>query len=334
MITQIYDLFSMIIHNKIAIALSVVLLIMLSGIVWAIVSKFNISYVEMKFTQGINSLKNKYMEQRIAESVKALTKTVHVKLSFMENLEIKYVDKTLLRNICYFANIYVVIFTAIACFLIGFIYIYINIYNGLISFALGISCATLPFIVLDLRAKHLSEKVRKMMATWVSSLNKAADQSDNILYILKYSVETVQEPLKSYIKECIIQLENGLNESEAFDILSMKVESCQFKDFILNLKQNRKYGGNVKKLLTRCEDEFYCLEEEYERRKIKTFHSRVKVYLTMGALVLVTLYLFHVQPATKAYYLTDTIGKWIFVSFIGVFLMGFILLTKITKFDY
>lgn len=329
-----YDVINLILSDYVLLSIIVALLLILGAIVWAIVKSFNVNYLEMKFSDGLNLIKNKYSDQKISESIKSLTKTLSIRLSFFDRLEIRYVDKTLLRNILFFANIYVLLLFCFGLFLVGFIFSYTKIYHIGISGGIGLILAAIPLILLDTRAKYLSELVRKMMATWISTLNKAADIKEDLVFILEHSLSTAQEPLKTYISECVIQLRNGLNESEVFDLLSMKIDSQQFKNFIINLKQNKKYGGNIKKLLSNCEDEFYALEEEYERRKITTFGARIRIYVMMIVVIVVAYYLLQINPDIRAYYLTDPIGKWLSTLYIIVYFIAFIISTKISNFDY
>ena len=69
----------------------------------------------------------------------------------------------------------------------------------------------------------------------------------------------------------IIQVNRGVEPLEAISMLEMKVDNPQFRDFIVNIKQNVKHRGEIRKLLSNLEEQFYKIEEEYNRRKILTY---------------------------------------------------------------
>jgi Flp pilus assembly protein TadB len=323
-----------ILSNYILMAISAVILISLLFFVIFATKNLNLSVIQFMFSKGVNNIRNMYKGQKLADNLKMATRTLNIKLTWIETMEIRYVDKPLLRQLVPFANIYVVFVANLILFLIGFWITYMKTYHIGFGIVFGVILSSFLFVLLDLRTKYLCEHIRNMMATWVSTLNKASDTKEDVIYILESSIETAQEPLKSYIFECVVQMKNGMNSYDALDFLRKKIDSEQFKDFIMNLKQNVKHRGNIKKLIANCEEEFFTLQEEYERRKITTFSSRIRIYIMMVFVLAVGYFLIQLNPSVKEYYFNNPIGKWVMTGFLAVYFIAFVISTKITNFNY
>lgn len=327
-------MFELILNDRI---LQILILLITAGaaiITFFMVRGFNAESIRMQLGSGLNNLSSYYSEKRVSNEIKKYTRTVIFKLSFLERLEIRYVDKPNIRKVVFFANIYVVLGVAAFILLSVTMLVYMYLYHLPSSLCIGILSSAIVFVGLDMVTKYNTEKIRKQMAIWIATLNRWVDIKEDVSYILDKSVLGTPEPLKSHIKECVIQMNTGINKYEALDILSSKIDSEQFKDFVLNLKQTLKHRGNLKALLNNLEEEFYMLEEEYARRKITTFSSRLRTYVLMAFVLIVGFAFLNMNLEVRAFYMETDTGKLLLTLFFGMYFLAFLISTKVTNFNY
>lgn len=332
------DMLKVILTNKVTLILYILLVIVGIYITIATVISLvgNSNYFKFKVLNGINDFRfifTKMNDQKFSKPVR-YTNTFNYKLTILEKLEIRYIEKPTLKRIIPFANIYLLLLFAFVLFIIGFWISYLELFFIPASVFFGILVSILLFFILDIKAKVNNESIRKIMPTFVSTLNEYATVKEDVLYILEKSISVTPEPLRTYVSDCIIQIKNGLNDIEALEILSLKVDSEQFKDFIVNLQQSRKYRGNLKKLLDNLANEFYDLEEEFERRKITTLSSRIKIYLFMVVIAGGAYIFIKTNNTVREFYMGTTLGKSLITIFLGIYILAFFISTTITDFNY
>lgn len=284
---------------------------------------------------GLNQLQEKYIEKIIHSRIKKYSMTKQIKMGFIEKIELHFIDKSNIRHYIFFMNFYILF---ICCFII-FIISYKTIYKLLLfvpsTIILSILVSLIPVFILDIMGRYNSEKVRRKLAEFISVLNRWCSVKEDIFYALEKSIDSdIGEPLNTFIKDMIIQVNRGVSPMDALNILQMKVDNYQFRDFIINIKQNIRYRGDIKKLLDNLEEQFFRIEEEYNRRKISTYRDRLTIYFIMF-LVLFTGYLFlKINPEVGGFYLGTSQGKMLITIFCLLYALGFYLTLGISKFDY
>ncbi|HHW32030.1 MAG TPA: hypothetical protein GXX20_10230 [Clostridiaceae bacterium] len=284
---------------------------------------------------GIEKLSSDYHERRIRRTIKNYVGTLKVRISFMEKIELYLIEKSNIRKYIPFVNSYVLLF----CCLIIFIITFRLVYKALLSvIAAGIICiifSLIPVFVLDILGRYNSEKVRRKLAEFISILNRWCAVKEDIFYAFERSLGSgLQEPLKSFIRDMIIQINGGVEPLTALEILSMKVDNAQFRDFIINIKQNVRYRGDIRVLLTNMENQFYKIEEEYSRRKISTYKDRILVYCTMFGVLITGYYFLNINPKVKEFYFGTPEGRNLLILFSLLFASGFFLAFRIAKFKH
>ncbi len=290
--------------------------------------------VEDTYRSGIGHISDKYNERRLHREAKKHTRTVSIDMSWPERMELHLVDKSNIRRYLPFMNIYMVMLSSAFIFAGCFGPVYRMVRFIPSSAVLCLILSTLPFMLLDLMAKHNSEMVRRKLAYYVSVLLRWCAVKEDIFYGFEKSVDSgIGEPLRSYTRDLVIQVRRGMDPVKALDILQLKVDNEQFKDFVLNIKQCVKHRGDILKLLGCMEAQFYQIESEYNRRKISTYQDRMTIVLAMLGVVAIAAVFFR-SPAVYAYYFDTTQGKWLLTLFAGLYAAGFYIFTKITDFKH
>lgn len=254
-------------------------------------------------------------------------------MNLPERLEFYYIEKSNIRHYIPFMNIYILITLIVVIFLA--VFIPVNRILGFLPSSLLISAmiSIVPLFGLDLLSRYNSETVRKRMSEYISVLNRWCSVKEDIMFAFERSLDSnVGEPLETFIRDMVIQVNRGMDYSEALDMLQMKVDNPQFRDFIVNVKLSLQHRGDIIKLLTNLENQFYRIDEEYNRRKISTYKDRLIIYFVMFA-VLVVAYLFmNFTPQVGDFYLHTLEGKLLLTVFSGMYALGFYLTAGITKF--
>jgi Flp pilus assembly protein TadB len=285
--------------------------------------------------KGLGKLNNKYNERRLKRELIKYNRTLLIKMSLAEKIELFLIDKSNIRHYLPFMNFYVLASLCLLIFIVTFGPVY-KILMFLPSTA--IICflfSLIPLLALDLMGRYNSEKIRRKLAEFISVLNRWCSVKEDIFYAFERSVESnIGMPLKIFVRDMVIQVDRGIDPLEALDILQMKVNNAQFNDFIINIKQNIKHRGDIRKLLTNLEGQFYKIEEEYNRRKISTNKDRMILYCVMFVVLFIGYYFLKFNPKVEEFYLRTLRGKELLTFFSILYACGFYLSFKISKFNY
>lgn len=295
----------------------------------AIARKAEVRDIFLKLLRSIGQKQgNGYLQKAGVKNIEAAKG-----MNLLERLEFYYIEKSNIRHYIPFMNIYILI--AIVAIIFLAVFIPVNRILGFLPSSLVISVivSIVPLFALDLLSRYNSETVRKRMSEYISVLNRWCSVKEDIMFAFERSLDSnVGEPLETFIRDMVIQVNRGMDYSEALDMLQMKVDNPQFRDFIVNVKLSLQHRGDIIKLLTNLENQFYRIDEEYNRRKISTYKDRLIIYIVMFA-VLVVAYLFmNFTPQVGNFYLRTLEGKLLLMAFSGMYALGFYLTTGITKF--
>lgn len=285
--------------------------------------------------EGMERLNDEYRERRLQREVKKYVRNVSIKMTFSEKVELYLIDKSNIRRFIPFMNFNVFVILCLGIFLLCFGPIYRIMYFIPSTFLICLMFAMTPVFILDIMGRYNSEKVRRKLAEFISVLNRWCAVKEDIFYAFERSIESgLGEPLKTFIRDMTIQVKCGIEPADALDILQMKVDNEQFRDFIINIKQNVKFRGNITKLLSNMESQFYKLEEEYNRRKISTYKDRLLIFVLMFSVLVIGYFFLKFNQRVQDYYLGTLGGKTLLAFFCLIFLFGFYLSLGVSKFKH
>lgn len=283
---------------------------------------------------GYQVLNESYHDRRLAREAKRNTKTISIDMSIADKVELYLIDKSNIRRYIPFMSFYVLIAISGAIFVGLYGVVYRILYFAPTTIVLCGIFAAIPFMILDLLGRYNSEIVRRRLADFLSVLLRWCAVKEDIFFAFERSIDSgIGEPLKSYIRDMVIQVKRGMDPVQALDILLLKVDSELFKDFILNIKQCLKRQGNIIKLLSNMEEQFYSIEREYNRRKISTYRDRLIILCVMFG-VLIVGYALLQMPQVNAFYMGTIHGKLLLLLFAVLYAAGFRQFTKINKFNH
>jgi len=284
--------------------------------------------------ENINKLNKNYNEKRLLRELRKYTGLSVARVSVVEKIELYLIDKSNIKNYIPFVNFYILLLCCTLIFIISFRSVY-KITLFIPSTVILCCLASLtPVFILDIMGRYNSEKIRKKLAGFISVLNRWCAVKEDIFHAFEKSIESgVSEPLKTYIRDMIVQVNRGVEPMEALSILQMKVDNPQFRDFIINIKQNVKHRGDIRNLLENMEEQFYKIEEEFNRRKISTYKDRIVIYCIMVLVLIIGYAFLKLNPEVEQFYLATYQGKTLLTVFCMLYALGFYLTLGITKFD-
>lgn len=328
--------FVKLLFSDIRLAASTVFVIMLTIMfVLLLMPYMHLEKAKGYFDYGIGRMNDMYNERRLLNQAKRYSRTITIKIGLIEKFELKFIDKSNIRNYLPFFNFYVLVFISIAIIIAVFRPVYGVLYSVPPTAIICSLFGSVPFLVLEILGRYNSEKVRRMLANFISVLNRWCAVKEDIIYAFEKSLESgLGEPLRTYVRDVVIQVKKGLDVQEALEILQMKVDSEQFGDFILNIRQSIKYRGDIRTLLSNMEDEFYRLEEEYSRRKISSYRDKFLIYGTMAAVLIVAYFFLKFNPNVMQFYLATSQGRALITFFSILYFGAFVLSLRISRFNY
>jgi len=256
-------------------------------------------------------------------------------MSFAEKIELYLIDKSNIRHYIPFMNFYLLIFISVLIFTLSFGSVYRILFFVPSTAVVCLLFSLIPIFILDLMGRYNSEKIRRKLAEFVSVLNRWCAVKEDIFFAFEKSIDSgIGEPLRTFIRDMVIQVNRGIGPLEALDILQMKVDNVQFRDFIINIKQSIRHRGDIRKLLTNLENQFYKIEEEYNRRRISTYKDRLLIYFVMFAVLFIGYYFLKFNPKVEQFYLGTFQGKSLLTLFCILYVSGFYMSFRITRFRH
>jgi Flp pilus assembly protein TadB len=264
-----------------------------------------------------------------------LSKGEPVDMTIFDKLQLKYIDRSGITTYFPFLNGGTLLTLCLFIMVLVFRPVF-RIVNYLPS-ALVVSAlfSAIPIFLLDIMARHNSAKVRRCLAEFVSILNRWCAVKEDVFYAFEKSLESgLKEPLATYIRDMVIQVRRGIKPEDALDILRLKVDNPQFGDFIINIKQNIKHRGDTRKLLSNMEEQFYRMEEEYNRRKISTLRDRIIIYTLMFAVFFICYGFIRINPEVEAFYLETVKGRLLVTLYCVLYAIGLYISLGISSYEH
>lgn len=255
------------------------------------------------------------------------------KVSLLTRFDLLYIEKSNIRHYIPFMNIYLLLIIIVVIFAVIYRPIYMmleffpsaTVISGIISIV--------PLFALELLSRYNSEVVRRDLSEYMSILSRWCSVKEDIMYGFEKSLgSSISEPLRTFIRDMVIQVNRGMDPANALDILQMKVDNAQFRDFIINIKLSMKNRGDIVKLLSNLESQFYKIDEEYNRRRISTYKDRMLIYIIMFGVLAIAYFFISYTPQINDYYLHTMNGKLLLMAFSGLYAFGFYLTAGIMKF--
>ncbi|MGI6776694.1 MAG: type II secretion system F family protein [Acetivibrionales bacterium] len=283
----------------------------------------------------IGKLGEEFDRNRLEREAKKYARPVSIKMSMAERVELSLIDRSNIRRYIPFMNFHMLMIVCACIFFATLGPVYRLLYFIPSTVVICFLFSLIPIFALDLMGRYNSEKIRRKLAEFISILRRWCTVKEDIFFAFEKSIDSgMGEPLRTFIRDMVIQVRRGIDPLEALDILYFKVNNMQFKDFIINIKENIAHRGDIVKMLSNLENQFYKLEEEYTRRKISTYRDRLVIYAVMVSVLFLAYYFLKLNPEAEIFYFSTLQGKLLLTFFSILYAAGMYLTFGITRFKH
>lgn len=280
----------------------------------------------------------KGMAQRLTQMKNSGIRKARGSFSHMntrDKIQLKYIDRSGIKRYLPFFNPWILVILCVVIFIIAFKPVYLSVRFIPSAVLISLLFSMLPFFILDLMSRYNSARIRRSLAEFISVLNRWCAVKEDIFYAFEKSLESgLKEPLATFVRDMVIQVKTGISPPDALDMLRLKVGSVQFADFITNIRHSVKNRGDIRRLLTNMEDQFYRMEEEYNRRRISTLRDRITIYILMFAVLFICYGFLKINPDVEAFYLETFKGRLLITLFLMLYGLGFYISLGIWKYKH
>jgi hypothetical protein len=301
---------------------------------------FSIMLVSSLFNQKVNQLRHTFtdilQQQREVNYSHYVNSNrgVQIEMNLLDKFQMKFIERTNMKHYISFMNVYIVIVIISVIFLFSTILIVPIVGNWITAIILGSIVASIPLLGLDLLSKSISERSRRDLYSYISTLRTWANVKADIIFIFSKVASDFDGPLAKHTEQMVTQLKSGLDPEIAMEILRMKVNNPYFDTFILNVTHAFTNQGDLVKLLSKLEKEAFRLERAYHDRKMKTLMDRVMVFGFMIVTLVLSLSLLAGNSSIRTVFVESSTGQVVLsVAFIA-FAIGLFNQFKITSFEH
>lgn len=299
-----------------------------------------ISYMVLKEIMDLNVINkiNKYLNEKNEKYYDKLLKyydknkkiKLKSKLNLLAKINVK-LDKAGIK-VNLIINPITIIMMSIGCFSIFFAILYSFLKIILLSFIISLPSLFIPITIINVIANYKTEKIEKVFLNFLMQLKNYTKINNDIIYAIN-EVQTI-EPLSSYIKTFLIEINSGIKFEVAIENLKEKIDIEIFKSFLSNVEYCYLHGGSFTKLI----DKSYKMIDEIQKEKIKREQETKSARLVLFVLIFLNLFVYitNIKNNYENYIIMQktVIGNLIlYWNFISMWLL-ILLANKVKKLDY
>lgn len=289
----------------------------------------------------IGMLHEKGLSQRLArvlnrkyEIAVNYTADVEHKLSTLEMLHLKYIERSFVQKYIPFLGLKMLFTVSFIGFGYAFYALYPYLRNVLTCFLFSAIIAYIPFIVLEVMSNVQADKSRRDITAFLSGLRTWSNVKADIVYVFEKTSQETEGALGHHARAMVSQIKGGLDHKIALEIFRAKIGSPYFDMVILNISHAYTNQGDLTRLFAKLEKEAYRLEQGFNKRMYKTLHDRIMLSFLMGTTLLVALNLLVRNEAVRQIYISTPSGQVVLSISTMLFALGVYKQFKITEYKH
>ena len=286
--------------------------------------------VNDKISKYLKYQNEKYYEELLKYYEKNKKVKITTKLNIIHKINVLIEKAGLQRGIIF--NPLTVILMCIAIFISSYLLVLHSFKMIFLSLIVSIPSIFIPILIISLIAESKSKKVEKVMLNFLLQLKNYTQINNDIIYAFK-QVKTV-EPLQSYVKKFLIEINSGIKFEKAIENLKEKITFEKFNMFFTNLQYCYLNGGSFTELIKKNYKMISNIQNEKNVREQETMGARI-VLVILIILDLFVYFTFIKNNYDNYLIMTKSfVGNLIlYWNFISIWLM-FLLIHKVKKLDY
>ena len=286
--------------------------------------------VDTKVSRYLKYRSDKYYEDLIKKYEKNKKVKISTKLNLFHKINL-LIEKAGFR-IGILLNPLTIIVISFITFVICYSIIFSSFKIVSLSFIISIPAILIPILVLSFMAENKSKKIEKVILNVLLQLKNYTQLNNDIVYAFK-QVKTI-EPLQSYVKKFLVEINSGIKFEKAIENLKEKITFEKFKAVLSNMQYCYLNGGNFTELMDKSYRMIANIQNEKNSREQETMGARI-VLVILIILDLFVYFTFIKNNYENYLIMTKSlIGNLIlYWNFISIWIL-FVLIYKVKKLDY
>jgi len=175
-------------------------------------------------------------------------------------------------------------------------------------------------------------RIRQQTLLLITLLNRWCQVREDLLFAFERSLDTgLDEPVRTYVDDLVVRIRGGMPVDEALSLFQSCSDQEHFQDFVIAIRFNFRYRGNIAALMDILEMQMNRVEEEYVRRRISSSRDRS---LTVGIMLAAPfLYLFILlrNPINRSFFFDTAMGWLSLLIAVLAYLSGLALFWSVNR---
>lgn len=218
---------------------------------------------------------------------------------------------------------------AFIVFIGSFILINTLFRNIIFSTALSLLPAFAVYAVMDVVGRMQGQREKSQITSLLTSMAKWSSVRNDIVYCLGKTIETgIENPAGTLIAKAMGRINGGMDIIMAIRHMESECKSEDMKYMFRNIRFAAEKGGNLRKLFTSMEKQFFMMDEEFFRRKISTSRDRTAVYATVLMVIASAVWFLAKNPTAGEFYINTGFGNSLLLIFSIVFSVALMLMFR------
>lgn len=248
----------------------------------------------------------------------------------MDKRYVKYIDKSNKEIVGFDYVADKVIFSFVFLIIVIVTNALFSVFATISEMAIGLLVGFyLPDVILLSNSKIKSKTIENDLLKAITIMNNSFKSGNSIMQAIKIVTEEIDGPLKAEFDKMYVDLSYGLSLDVVFKRFSKRVNTEEVKYMTTSLTILNKTGGNVKKVFSTIENNFF------ERRKLSqelrsirassVFMFRVLILIPFA----ISMFIIFLNPTYFEVLYTTPIGFGILFLIIFIYLLYIVVIRKV-----
>lgn len=145
----------------------------------------------------------------------------------------------------------------------------------------------LPIFIVLIYSELSKIKMENNIINYILQLKNQSKISDDIIQIFRNVLPYTQNPLKTYVKAFLYEIDRGMHVSIAFKNFREKIRFKRFSQLLINLESCYFNGGNIYNLLDKTQKVFIKYQKERINKNEQTISARIVLFFLMFLIIFV-----------------------------------------------
>lgn len=178
-------------------------------------------------------------------------------------------------------------------------------------------------------------RIRQQTLLLITHLNRWCQVHEDLLYAFERSRDTgLEEPMLTFVDDLVARIRGGMPIDQALELFQTCSSQEHFQDFVIAIRFNFRYRGNVAALMDTLEMQMNRVEEEYIRRRISSARDRsLSVGIMLAAPFLYLIILLR-NPLNRHFFFETAMGGFSLLLAILAYLSGIVLFWSVSRQSY